>query len=185
MGELLLALSLVLFFALVAAFLYVLRRAAGLGAATREDEGFRTASAGLTDRAATLMGETAQRIDRVRRRQDAPAALDEVLPATLEALAGLRAEVDAFVAPGSLAPLATRLGEELDRATRAVEVVQHGCALMGVTAGRPREMEGETSIKRGYLNFLHAREAISTLGVDLRAGHLDAARWFSSRPRAR
>jgi hypothetical protein len=26
---------------------------------------------------------------------------------------------------------------------------------------RPRELEAETSIKRGYLNLLHAREAIA------------------------
>lgn len=185
MGQVLVALSLVLFVALVAAFIFVLRRAAGLVAATREDEGFRVGAAGVADRAAALIHETSARIDRVRRHQEAPTALDDVLPATLDALAGLRAEVEALVAPGSLVALAGRLGEELDRATRAAEVVQHGCSLMTVAAGRPRESEGETSIKRGYLNFLHAGEAISTLAVDLRSGHLDTSRWFSSRPRAR
>ena len=53
-----------------------------------------------------------------------------------------------------------------------------------VAAGRPRELEGETSIKRGYLNLLHAREALVTLAVDLRVGRLGATRWFSERQRS-
>ena len=52
-------------------------------------------------------------------------------------------------------------------------------------SGRVREMEGETSVKRGYLNLLHAREALVTLGVDLRSGRVDARRWFSDRSRTR
>jgi hypothetical protein len=54
-----------------------------------------------------------------------------------------------------------------------------------VTAGRPRELEGETAIKRGYLNLLHAREALVTLAADLRAGSVDTRRWLTDRhPRA-
>jgi hypothetical protein len=176
--------SLALFVVLAAAFLVVLRRASSVVAVTREDEGFRRDGAALTDRAATYIADACERIDRVRRRQDPPASLDEVLPATLEALVGLRAEVETFVAPVALGPLRDRIGDELDRAGRAIETVQHGCALMGATAGRPRELEGETSIKRGYLNLLHAREALMTLGVDLRSGRVDARRWFSDRPPA-
>ena len=102
----------------------------------------------------------------------------------LETLAGLRVEADALAPPAALAPFQARIADEIDRASRAVEVVQHGCALLAATSGRPREMEGETSVKRGYLNLLHAREALVTLGVDLRSGRVDASRWFSDRPRA-
>jgi hypothetical protein len=45
-------------------------------------------------------------------------------------------------------------------------------------------MEGETSVTRGYLNLLHAREALVTLAMDLRSGRVDARRWFSDRSRA-
>ncbi len=77
-----------------------------------------------------------------------------------------------------------RIAEELDRAGRAVETVRHGCVLLGVEAGRPRELEGETSIKRGYLNLLHAREALASLAEGLRLGRAEAGGWYSHRPKA-
>ena len=184
MPDALVVASLALFVALVAAFLYVLRRAARVVAVTREDDTFRRDAASLTDRAASAIAAGSELIDRVRRRQDAPTALDEVLPGMLETLAGFRVEVDALTPPSALAPFQARVADVLDRASRAVETVQHGCMLLAATSGRPREMEGETSVKRGYLNLLHAREALVTLGVDLRSGRADASRWFSDRPRS-
>lgn len=184
MTEILLVASLGLFLALLVAFLYVLRRAAGVVAATREEEAFRQGGAGVADRAAAAIVEGAARIDRVRRRQDAPTELDEVIPALAERLAGLRDEAAVLDAPASLALLRERLMAEIERAGRAVEAVEHGCLLLGVTAGRPREMEGETSVKRGYLNLLHAREALVALAVDLRSGRVGASRWFTDRLRA-
>lgn len=183
MSEVLGIASIALFVALGAAFLYVLRRAAGVVAETRGDETFQRDAVSLTERASAAIATSAERIDRVRRRQDPPTALDDVLPGILETVAGLRVEADALAPPAALAPLRGRMAQELDRAARAVETVQHGCALLAKTAGRPNEMEGETSVKRGYLNLLHAREAIVALGVDLRSGRLDAHRWFSDRPR--
>ncbi len=183
MSEVLVVASLALFVALGAAFFYVLRRAAGVVAETREDETFRRDAASLTDRAASAIATGTERIDRVRRRQDAPTELDEVLPGMLEALGGFRVEAEALAPPAALAPLRARLADELDRAARAVETVEHGCVLLAATTGRVREMEGETSVKRGYLNLLHAREALVTLGVDLRSGSVDARRWFSDRSR--
>jgi hypothetical protein len=173
--------SLALFVALVIAFASVLRRAARVVGVAREDEGFRTAAGALVGRATAALGDAAERIDRVRRRQDAPAELDDLLPGLLDTLAALRDDVAALAAPATLEPLRDRIVEELERAARSAEVVRHGCTLLGVTAGRPRELEGETSIKRGYLNLLHAREALVTLGVDLEVGRLGATRWFSER----
>jgi hypothetical protein len=181
--DLLAVASLTLFLSLAAAFVLVLRRAAGVVAETREDDSFRRDAAALAERAAARIVAGSGQIDRVRRRQDAPGDLDGELPALLEALAGHRVEADALAPPPALEALRTRLTEELDRAARAVETVQHGCALMAATAGRPREMEGETSIKRGYLNLLHAGEALVSLGADLRSGRADAQRWFSDRLR--
>jgi len=173
--------SLALFAALVVAFAVVLRRAARVVGEAREDDGFRTAAGARVGRATAALGDAAERIDRVRRRQDAPTELDDLLPELLERLAALRDETAALAAPATLEPLRARILEELDRAARSVEVVRHGCTLLGVTAGRPRELEGETSITRGSLNLLHAREALVTLGVDLEVGRLGATRWFSER----
>jgi len=183
MPDALVVASLALFAALAAAFLYVLRRAAHVVAQTREDDSFRRDAASLADRAAASIAAGSGPIDRVRRRQDAPSELADVLPGLLETLDGFRVEAEALTPPAALAPLRTRLADEIGRAARAVETIEHGGALLAATAGRPREMEGETSVKRGYLNLLHAREALVALGVDLRSGRVDARRWFSDRSR--
>ncbi len=184
MGQVVVVGSLGLFVALAAAFVYVLRRAGGVVATAREDDVFRRDSAALAERTAATIASGAERIDRVRRRQDPPTSLDDLLPDLRESLAEFRTEVDALSPPPPLAPLRARLSEEIVRASRAVETVEHGCTLLGVTTGRPREQEGETSVKRGYLNLLHAREAMVSLAVDLRSGRADSRRWFSDRPRA-
>lgn len=175
--------SLVLFAALVIAFAAILVRAGRVVADNRVDDAFRRDGAALADRAIDHLGEVAGRVDRVRRRLDPPDTLDDILPPALEALEGLRAEAGGLEPPLPLAPFRDRLADELQRAARAAETVQHGAALMGFTAGRPRELEGETSIKRGYLNLLHAREALQELSADLRSGRVDARRWFSDRHR--
>jgi hypothetical protein len=183
-SEALVVASLALFAALVAAFVFVLRRTARVVAETREDETFRRDAAALTDRASAALSGGGEQIDRVRRRQDSPAALDEVLPGLLETLAGFQVEAEALAPPSNLATLRGRIAEEIDRAARAVETVQHGCALLAGSSGRALVMEGETSVKRGYLNLLHAREALVALGADLRTGRLGPQRWYSDRPRA-
>lgn len=181
MDQVLAVASLALFLVLVVAFASILRRAGRVVVAARVDEGFRRDGGALIDRATGAIDEAAERVDRVRRRQDSPTELDDVLPSLLEALGGFRDEAAALAPPAALEPLRDRIVAELERAARAVEVVRHGCSLLGVTAGRPRELEGETSVKRGYLNLLHAREALVTLGVDLEVGRLGATRWFSER----
>ena len=184
MSQVLLVTSLALFVALVIAFAYVLRRAARVVAVTREDDAFRSDGAALAERAVATITTGADRIDRVRHRTDAPNALDDALPDLVESLGVLRVEADALVPPKPLAATATRIAEELDRAARAVETVRHGCVLLGVEAGRSRELEGETSIKRGYLNLLHAREALASLAEGLRQGRAEAGGWYSHRPKA-
>ncbi len=182
--EALVVASLALFVALVIAFASVLRRAARVVAVTRTDDAFRSDGAALAERAAATITSGAERIDRVRRRTDAPNTLDDALPDLLEALEALRVEADALVPPAALTQTAARIAEELDRAGRAVETVRHGCVLLGVESGRPRELEGETSIKRGYLNLLHAREALASLAEGLRQGRAEAGGWYSHRPKA-
>jgi hypothetical protein len=53
------------------------------------------------------------------------------------------------------------LVEELERAERALAMVEHGAAILAQVRRRGRELEAQTAIKRGYLNLLHAREAIA------------------------
>jgi hypothetical protein len=173
--------SLVLFAALVVAFLLILRRAARVVTGTRLEDAFRRDGAALADRAVGHLVEAGARIDRVRRRLDPPAALEEILPAAREALEGLRAEIAALEPPGHLEPLRVRLADEVERAGRAAEAVEHGGSILAAAPRGPREVEGHTSIKRGYLNLLHAREALGELAADLRSERVDARRWFSER----
>jgi hypothetical protein len=39
-------------------------------------------------------------------------------------------------------------------------MVEHGVAILAAVRRGGRELEAQTSIKRGYLNLIHAREAI-------------------------
>jgi hypothetical protein len=71
---------------------------------------------------------------------------------------------------------------ELERAGRALEMVAHGCALLATTRSGYRELEAQTAVKRGYLNALHAREAIARHAADLASGRtMTERRWLSSR----
>jgi len=182
LAQILAVASLVLFVLLVVAFAYVLRRAARVVAVTREGEAFRRDGAALAERAVTAITVGAERIDRVRRRSDAPSTLDELLPGLLEQLGALRVEADALAPPTGLATAGARIAEEIARASRAVETVQHGCVLLGAEGGRSRQLEGETSVKRGYLNLLHARDALLSDAEGLRSGRTEAAGWYSRRP---
>lgn len=184
MAEILAFASLALFVALVVAFAYVLWRAAGVVAVAREDDVFRRDGAALAARAVDAITPGAEQIDRVRRRIDAPVTLGDMIPKLLDDLDALRVEADALAPPAALGPACVRIAEEIDRAGRAVETIRHGCDLLGVEAGRPRELEGETSIKRGYLNLLHAREALASHAEGLRSGRVEAGGWYSDRPPA-
>ena len=71
---------------------------------------------------------------------------------------------------------------ELERAGRALEMVAHGCELLATMRSGYRELEAQTAVKRGYLNALHAREAIARHADDLASGRtMDERRWLSSR----
>ena len=181
---LLLAIPLLLFALLAVTFLLVLRRAARVGALTRELDGFRRAGGDLATRIAASLAGAAERIDAVRRGQVAADTILEALDAARDATERYRVEAEALVVPAGYEQLTARLVEELDRAARAFEMVDHGCAtLSAASIGRARAAEGQTAIKRGYLNILHAREAVVEIATNLRSPRPSrtAPRWFSGR----
>jgi hypothetical protein len=90
-------------------------------------------------------------IDDLRRHRTSPEIAEEPLRAgwmQLRALAEEARRVDG-VGQGCLA-------EELARADRALELVEHGRMMLLDGASD----QGDTSIKRGYLSLLHARESV-------------------------
>lgn len=59
-----------------------------------------------------------------------------------------------------------RLVAELERAVRALQLVEYGRGI--VDAGRDTRGEGDQAMKRGYLEVVHARDAIRERGDELR-----------------
>jgi hypothetical protein len=182
--QLLWAIPIILFALLALAFLLVLRRTAGVVAQTREMEAFLQTAGDLAARIAASLAGAGERIDAVRRWQVAPDTVRETLDEARDAMERYRAETEALVPPTGYGPLQVRLAEELDRAARALEMVDHGCAtLSAISVGRARDAEGQTAIKRGYLNVVHAREAVVEIGTTLRSSRPPRTppRWFRDR----
>ena len=58
---------------------------------------------------------------------------------------------------------------ELERAKRALQMIEHGISIQVSARAGARELESQTAIKRGYLNVLHAREAVARHGAQAAA----------------
>ena len=159
----LLLLPIAAFAGVAIASLLVIRRAGRALARTREAETFRRSTHDLAARVETSLRGACERVDALRRRQIEPAAVEPTLTAAGDAVGRYVSEARALRAPTDppdFEAFQVAIVAELERAARAIELVEHGCAvLVGVRRG-PRELEAQTSIKRGYLNLLHAREAI-------------------------
>ena len=171
MGTILaLVIPLVAFVVLAAAFIVLFRRASRALTRTREEERFRDA-----------VEDLAKRIDAVRRHQLDADAIAPNLEAAHDAVGRYAEEASSLRGPVPADDVRASLLEELDRAARALEMVAHGCTLMAASGGRNRELEAQTAIKRGYLNTLHAREAIARHADDLASSRPAEQREWRSR----
>ena len=158
--ELLVIIPLAAFVGLAGLFWLVLRRAGRLIAKTREMQGFRAAVADLNARIGTSLDGAAQRIDAVRRQQLAADGLGDTLGAECDAVARYTEESRALKGPPEAEGIGRNIVEDLGRAARAIDMVEHGVTILASVRRGGRELEAQTSIKRGYLNLIHAREAI-------------------------
>jgi hypothetical protein len=159
--EPLLVLPLLAFLILVALFWLVLRRAGRFVARTRDAERFRRQVGDLATRVEASLGEVCARVDAVRRGQLGADALADDLGASLEAVSRYADEARALHPPAPAIRIREEIVNELDRAARALEMVEHGRSIQASARSGGREVEAQTAIKRGYLNVLHAREAIA------------------------
>lgn len=166
MDAILFAIPLLLFVVLAATFVFVLRRAAQVMADTRELDAFRRSIADLVARIDLSLSGVAERIDRVRRHQLDPQDVCDNLDAAIEAVARYAEEAEALRPSQSFALAQTSLGDELARAGRALDAVRHGCEALATGVAGPRQLEGQTWVKRGYLNILHARDAIRRVATE-------------------
>ena len=156
----LLILPLLAFVILLALFLLVLRRAGRFIAETRDIERFRRQLGDLATRIETSLGEICTRIDGFRRGQFGADTLADDITASLDAVARYADEARALHPPAEANRIRDEIVAELERAGRALEMVEHGRGIQVSARSAGREIEAQTSIKRGYLNVLHAREAI-------------------------
>lgn len=161
MTELAILLPLAAFVALAAGFAIVLRRAGLIVARKRELEGFRHAVNDLAGRVDTSLGSAADRIDAMRRQQVSADSITSTIAAASDALTRYTDEAKALHGPPAALEVKADLLSELDRASRALEMVDHGATILDGSRRRGRDLEAQTAIKRGYLNLLHAREALA------------------------
>ena len=158
------------FIALAAGLAVVLRGTGKIVARTREVDQFRGAVKDLAARADASLGGAAGQIDAVRRRQVDPGpdrGHDRGRHRRRPALHGGGPRPEA-AQPGPADPRSD-LVADLERAERALGMVEHGTTTMLTARRGPRELEAQTSIKRGYLNLIHAREAIARHALDAEA----------------
>ena len=152
---------LVVLIALGVLFVLTLRRMSKLVGRTRDLERYQKTVAILEQRLALTADPFVDQLDGIRRRAGDPHALSEAVAATQDTLRAIAAEGRAARPPSGLATEAAAFTVELERAVRAAELVGHGLdALLGGRGGR--ELEAQTSLKRGALNLRHAREAATT-----------------------
>lgn len=160
MTEIAILLPLLAFGALAVATAVVLRRAGRIVARTRELDGFRSAIRDLAARVDLSLEGATGRIDAVRRGQAGADTVAETLTAAGDAVERYIEEAGTIDGPAAGLEIRDEIVAELERAGRALAMVEHGAAILAQVRRRGRELEAQTAIKRGYLNLLHAREAI-------------------------
>lgn len=153
------------FVALAAGLAVVFRRTGTIVARTRETEGFRSSVRDLSERIDRSLGGAAARIDQVRHHELTPDAIGETLDAASDAVERYLEEARALHGPKPVVEIRDGLVLGLERAGRALAMVEHGATIMASVRGGARELEAQTSIKRGYLNLIHARDAIAHQAV--------------------
>jgi hypothetical protein len=160
-AELTILLPVAAFIALALAVAVVLRRAGRIMARTREVEHFRSAVRDLAARIDRSLEGAAGRVDAVRRGQLAADAIGQTIEAATDAVTRYAEEARTIKGPPAAMPIRDAIVEELERAERALAMVDHGAKIMAQSRRRGREIEAQTSVKRGYLNLIHARDAIA------------------------
>lgn len=157
-------LPLLIFAALGLPIFALLWRVFVVGGELRRDAQYGRAAKDLAHRADWSLGELSEVVDDLRRRRVGPEASAASLQASAEALQRYAVEA---LAIDKHTPHAegTSLFAEIERAQRAVELIEFGRGLM--LDPHADDTEGETSVKRGYLNLLHARDAIRLRGDEI------------------
>jgi hypothetical protein len=159
------------FIALAAGLIVVFRGTARIAARTRELQRFRAAVKDIASQVDASLESAANRIDAVRHHQAGPEAISQTVVDATEALERYGDEARALRGPRRAQAMRDEFVAEIERASRALGMVEHGANMLASSRRGSRDLEAQTSIKRGYLNLIHAREAVARhaiLAEDLR-----------------
>ena len=160
-AELTILLPVAAFIALALAVAVVLRRAGRIVARTREVEHFRSAVRDLSARIDRSLEGAAGESTRSAAASSAPMRSGRPSKPRPTPSTRYAEEARSLKGPPAAVPIRDAIVEELERAERALAMVDHGAKIMVQSRRRGRELEAQTSVKRGYLNLIHARDAIA------------------------
>ena len=146
--------------ALAALFAKTYRRMSTLTTRTHDLEHFQAAVDSLDRRFEGVTQPLLRGLDAARRHAGDPAGLPDLVTEAQAVIDELTGETSALAAPEGLAPVVTAMTGDLERAGRAVMFVEHGLGMMTNTS-IGRDLEAQTSLKRGALNLRHARDAFA------------------------
>jgi hypothetical protein len=128
---------------------------------TRQRLAFQVATSDIARRAEDTLGPISELVDAVRRGMRPGEEISGDLARAMAAAAASAAEARRLQPPPEGAAILAGMVESLERAERALEMIDHGCQLTEAGSRREHDPEAQTAIKRGYLNLLHARDAIA------------------------
>lgn len=147
-------------------FLITLRRMSAMVARTRGLERFQRSVDSIERRFSGFALPLVKSLDDTRRSPGDPTVLREQVGEAQDVLAVLRDELRGVATPPALNQAAGALAGELERAARAASLLEHGLgALEGTSRGR--DLEAQTSLKRGTLNLRHAHEAFGRVAREV------------------
>jgi hypothetical protein len=166
--ELAAILWLALLVALAVLFLRVVVRMRWLVARTRGLERVQQAVESIDVRLGGVVDPLVRGLDETRRHAGDPASLAAAAVEAQAVIEVLTAEVRALAVPSGIFLPVAAMTAELERASRAASLVEHGLGAITL-ASLGRDLEGQTSIKRGTLNLRNARDAFALLAGQVAA----------------
>ena len=163
-----LALWVVLLVILAITFIRTARRMTRLAGQTRALAAYKAALSSIALRSAAAVDPVIEHLDEIRRRSGDPTRVADVVPAAADQVHAVILEARILQSPAPLADRTTAVVAELERSARALDLIDHGLSgLVGLRG--PRELEIQTTLKRGALNLRHARDAIAGVAAEVAA----------------
>ncbi len=152
--------------ALVVLAWLVLRRMTALAGRTRGLEQFQRDVAAIDVRMAAVIGPLVVELDDLRRLAGDPAATSTELVPAMTTLEELAAVARGLRPPVPLAAHAGTIVGELERAVRALDLLEHGLRT-ALEGRRETGSEAQVALKRGTLNLRHARDAVARTAAEI------------------